>query len=257
MINVRSNRAKRQLLFYMDRQMSAIERTFEKQLAHALHKQYKLVANLLEVGSRDFEHALHQTTPMIKEILSRYYKRIYLLFGNMIFDQIKDQSKSFGIIETKSEEDDFYDSMESWVKDHLGITLVLLHGATKSKIGKIILEMTESGATNKEIATEILATSTAITPARAMMISRTETHSVAIKATDTAMESTGLNYTKVWQAAMDLRTREDHALADEQEIESDAMYYVGGEYLEYPGDPNGSPWNIINCRCVERFNTIR
>lgn len=32
-------------------------------------------------------------------------------------------------------------------------------------------------------------------------------------------------------------------------VNSDDNYNVGGEQLEFPGDPNGSPENTINCRC--------
>jgi hypothetical protein len=30
----------------------------------------------------------------------------------------------------------------------------------------------------------------------------------------------------------------------------DETFSVGGEDLEYPGDPNGSPENVIQCRCT-------
>jgi hypothetical protein len=29
------------------------------------------------------------------------------------------------------------------------------------------------------------------------------------------------------------------------------MFVVGGESLDYPGDPYGSPGNIINCLCSQ------
>ena len=32
-------------------------------------------------------------------------------------------------------------------------------------------------------------------------------------------------------------------------IPLDAKYAVGGEWLDAPGDPSGSAWNIIQCRC--------
>lgn len=55
---------------------------------------------------------------------------------------------------------------------------------------------------------------------------------------------------KVWLATGDERTRDEHADADGQTVGYDEMFVVGGEELEYPGDPNGSPENTINCRCV-------
>jgi len=53
-----------------------------------------------------------------------------------------------------------------------------------------------------------------------------------------------------WIATRDGRTRDDHADADGQVITTDGFFDVGGEQLAYPGDPSGSPENVVNCRCV-------
>jgi SPP1 gp7 family putative phage head morphogenesis protein len=53
-----------------------------------------------------------------------------------------------------------------------------------------------------------------------------------------------------WIAVQDDRTRDDHAEADGQVVGVDEPFEVGGEELDYPGDPNGSPENICNCRCT-------
>ena len=69
-----------------------------------------------------------------------------------------------------------------------------------------------------------------------------------------AEEETGLQSTKTWISALiPGRTRPDHAAAHGQEIARSAMYDVGGEKLVGPGDPNGSPGNIINCLCTETY----
>lgn len=54
----------------------------------------------------------------------------------------------------------------------------------------------------------------------------------------------------VWVALLDDKTREEHADADGQVVGIDEPFIVGGEELEYPGDDNGSDWNICNCRCA-------
>jgi hypothetical protein len=53
---------------------------------------------------------------------------------------------------------------------------------------------------------------------------------------------------KVWIATFS-NTREAHAAADGQVVGIHDHFNVGGESLEYPGDPSGSPENIINCQC--------
>lgn len=53
---------------------------------------------------------------------------------------------------------------------------------------------------------------------------------------------------KVWIATFS-NTRDAHAEADGQIVPADGSFTVGGESLEYPGDPAGSAWNTINCQC--------
>ena len=54
---------------------------------------------------------------------------------------------------------------------------------------------------------------------------------------------------KIWVATLDGNTRDAHAGADGQEVPIDMPFNVGGEALMFPGDPNGSAENVINCRC--------
>lgn len=58
-----------------------------------------------------------------------------------------------------------------------------------------------------------------------------------------------------WMAAVDERTRPAHAEADGQIVEMGEPFIVDGEELRYPGDPDGSPENTINCRCATAILT--
>jgi len=53
---------------------------------------------------------------------------------------------------------------------------------------------------------------------------------------------------EVWETIGDSVVREAHVAADETR-KVDGFFTVGGEQLRYPGDPLGSPANVINCRC--------
>lgn len=56
---------------------------------------------------------------------------------------------------------------------------------------------------------------------------------------------------RVWlSAGNDGRTRPDHAEADGQRVGPGEPFIVGGEELMWPGDPDGSPEQVMNCRCV-------
>jgi hypothetical protein len=55
---------------------------------------------------------------------------------------------------------------------------------------------------------------------------------------------------KTWIAILDTVTRPAHAAADSQQVAIEEVFDVGGEGLISPRDPNGSPGNVIECRCV-------
>ena len=99
------------------------------------------------------------------------------------------------------------------------------------------------------IANQISTLGAALSGYRSMTIARTETHSIANWSSDEVAKATGDNLGKQWAATIDDRTRDDHTDADGEIVKMGAMFDVGGEQLEYPGDPNGSPENVIQCRC--------
>lgn len=65
----------------------------------------------------------------------------------------------------------------------------------------------------------------------------------------TQLAQQGLLMKKVWIATGDDRVRTTHLDADGQEVELDEPFNVGGEELQYPADPVGSPAEVYNCRC--------
>lgn len=59
----------------------------------------------------------------------------------------------------------------------------------------------------------------------------------------------GIEIEKEWIATEDSRTRESHAEMDGVRIKYSETFPNG---LEYPGDPNGAPEEVYNCRCTVR-----
>jgi hypothetical protein len=55
---------------------------------------------------------------------------------------------------------------------------------------------------------------------------------------------------KVWISDQGESARDEHMDANGQAVALSENFSVGGESLEYPGDPGGSAENIINCKCV-------
>lgn len=57
----------------------------------------------------------------------------------------------------------------------------------------------------------------------------------------------GIKAKKVWLATLDHRTRDAHAAMDGKAVGIDEKFPNG---LMYPGDPNGPPGEVYNCRCT-------
>lgn len=260
MINLRSETAKRRMLKAVDRMMKSFERTFSIKLARAMKKQYIAAADIIEAGSMNYDHALQTTVHLLENIFKAYYKRIYRYFGKIIFEEIKEKQKSYMVYEKKGVlEDQFYQNMAWWAKSHMGELITKMHKTTKKKIAKIVEDAMFEGKSNREIAKKIREVAVVTVP-RAAMIARTETHTTAVMSTNYAMDSTRLKYTKEWVSAMDSRTRTDpfsHVAANGETVPKDGYYTRTSESLRFPGDPNGSAANVINCRCIEIYNTIR
>jgi len=89
---------------------------------------------------------------------------------------------------------------------------------------------------------------------RAQNIARTETAAAMGHGEHMEMEATaaelGVDIRKTWTATEDENTRETHSDADGQTVPLDEPFTVGGAELMFPGDPDGPPEEIINCRCV-------
>jgi len=91
---------------------------------------------------------------------------------------------------------------------------------------------------------------------RSAVIARTETHGAANYGAIGAAKETGLTLRKVWISAEDARTRPEHADANGQTVGMDDGFLVGGETLQFPGDPAGSAENVINCRCSVGYEVV-
>lgn len=62
-----------------------------------------------------------------------------------------------------------------------------------------------------------------------------------------AAEKMGIKLKKCWLATLDARTRHSHAMRDGEQVAQDKKFSNG---CRFPGDPQGPPWEIYNCRCT-------
>lgn len=63
----------------------------------------------------------------------------------------------------------------------------------------------------------------------------------------------GVEMEKIWRATSDARTRDSHAALDGESVGIDDEFDNG---LMYPGDPDGDPSEVYNCRCTLVYKVI-
>lgn len=96
-------------------------------------------------------------------------------------------------------------------------------------------------------------------PARARTVAVTEVHrawnfgALAASMRIQRREAT-VTVFKRWDAKDDSATRPGHKRADGQTVSIYQPFIVNMEPLMAPGDPSGSPSNVINCRCKPLFS---
>ena len=118
----------------------------------------------------------------------------------------------------------------------------------RKKISGEISRGISTGMMYSEIARNV-ASYAGISKNKAMRIARTEGHRIQERATMDAhvkAKSKGADIVKVWSAALDSRTRDSHRDVDGEIREVEETFSNG---LLYPGDPDGKPEEVINCRC--------
>ena len=86
---------------------------------------------------------------------------------------------------------------------------------------------------------------------RAKVIARTETNRAwnagVLAAAQYYQPPAGRGWMKVWDTDVDGHERPAHKRAEGQARSLSDTFQVGGEDLRFPGDPAGSPANVINC----------
>ena len=122
-------------------------------------------------------------------------------------------------------------------------------GKLKKSIAQEISRGIASALPYRDIARNI--SNVSKTPlSRAKTIARTEGHRIqqtSARDAQQAAKSKGADVLKQWDAALDGRTRDSHRMVDGENRELDEKFSNG---LMFPGDPNGSAAEVVNCRCT-------
>lgn len=135
------------------------------------------------------------------------------------------------------------------IADAVNLKLREVPVATRDELNRVILEGMADGASYAELAESVRVLFDGWTTTRAATIARTTATAAFEGGQLEGFREAGIE-TRRWLTQRDGRARAGHDTADGQEVGLDAPFEVGGEMLDYPGDPNGSAGNVINCRCT-------
>lgn len=125
-------------------------------------------------------------------------------------------------------------------------TLSLIEETTRQALRESIAASVDSGETMSQLIARI-SEAPEFGLARAQTIARTEVVSAYNFATNEAWRQSGVVEQVEWLSSGDAATRETHLIADGQRADMGGSFDVGGESLAFPGDPSGSPGEVINC----------
>lgn len=199
-------------------------------------------------------------TEAIAEVNKKQVIKINSISGDVYktnFDGMIQELKELGIDESKITKVEAKKEAKKNENPYNEITIdnlkdkTQIRGAVKgSLLTSIFMGSTVAGALNgiKSVFEKNLASETKML---AVNVTNLENKARIDALTENAKElrKQGYDIVKVWNTQGDEKVRDAHARAEGQEASIDKPFYVGGEELMYPADPQGSASNIINCRC--------
>ncbi len=143
------------------------------------------------------------------------------------------------------------------VTEYLNSRTQMVQGTSRTvrdQLNTTLEEGIQNGETTAELAGRVKQVFNKLSDGEARRIAMTETNSAYNFSRHETMQEVGIDY-KAWLSSHGPTVRPAHAAAEDYYIDApipvDEPFLVGGEELMYPGDPNGSPGNIINCQCVQ------
>lgn len=134
--------------------------------------------------------------------------------------------------------------------------IVHIAETTQANVMRIIAAAHENGLSIPETARAIRAGMREASGSRATLIARTELAGVSnggsLAATQMIASELGIGYSKSWLTADGAKypRHEDYEGLDGQTVALDEAFDVGGNALQFPGDPDGDVEDVANCRCT-------
>lgn len=125
-----------------------------------------------------------------------------------------------------------------------------INQTTLDALETALTEGLDAGEPVSKLTDRVLGVFTDASRYRAQMIAQTTVTQTSNKGMDSAWRRESQRISgRIWLSSRDGKVRDAHANADGQEQAIGTPFVVGGDELQYPGDPAGRAENIIRCRC--------
>lgn len=210
---------------------------------------------LFEAQRRDVIRRLSEHKALTKQGLGELFNvaewiQLFTRSGNpillaSIIESAESQIELFGLAITF---DVTNPAVQDWILKRIEFWANRVNQETAVLLGREIYEAQELGESIKQIQERVEKVFRFNSTVRSERIARTESQASLNKGALEAYRQSGVVPRKMWISVLDDRTREAHIQAHRQVVELDAKFSVGGELVDGPGE--GSPENVINCRCV-------
>ena len=227
----------------MNRVMTRYNRAVAREIARAMNDYANKLGDPMVNAEVRFKHMDNMT-----RILTRLWSQSGLMAVEHNFNIVK----AFHKFELKRDlTTPIVDkAIADWIRSFGGLKITEITGTTMNDINKIIADAREEGLGERETAKLINAIAPSKSASRSQTIARTEAHGSSQGISLDVANETEIPMLKIWLSDQGEAAREEHLDVNDQKRALNTPFDVGGEQLEYPGDPSGSAENIINCKCV-------
>lgn len=259
-LNLQTPIQKKQYWRAFDRRRTGYYGAVGKQIKKRFKQEMKGVLKAFDEGGPDeVDIYLDENAREWSKTLTAVYMTVMKAFGDSVYRALVGKSSNDSL---QQKQDDVFDVFNEAVQNFISTTVankvVNINETTKKLIKDIVEAGFEEQLTVPEIRDKIEELYLEqIIPNRSMVIARTEVISASNAGSRYAAKQTGLELEKEWVATADDRTRDTHAEVDGQRVPIDEPFKVGGSELMFPGDPNGEPGEVIQCRCTEVYHTVK
>lgn len=214
------------------------ERKFASNTMKVFNAQAKLVASWVE------EHEKAAPVKKLRDVLAdddfvETWHSLFVAFGKSALEDVAaryDMSVPDG------------SEILKWIRAQESKHSKLVNDTTADEISKILADARANGESIPDMVAKTKQYFDGIAY-RAERVARTNVIAVNNASAQDVYVENGVEKHE-WLATDDPVTRETHWAADGQVVGINESFIVGGEPLMYPGDPNGSPEETINCRCT-------